>query len=74
MGDLAGIGGVVARWEKFHLNPFPTEGEFQALAEVIGVGSDRLRAMLPPQGTEMKCEQIRLCGACYGEVPCHRTE
>ncbi|MEL6442209.1 MAG: hypothetical protein AAFQ80_23555 [Cyanobacteria bacterium J06621_8] len=41
---------------------------------------DRLRAMLPPKGTGMKCEPIRLCskgytfgyGACYGEVPCHR--
>ncbi|MDJ0596580.1 MAG: TniQ family protein [Pleurocapsa sp. MO_226.B13] len=74
LGDLAGIGGVVARWERFHLNPFPTHEQFQALAKVVGVDSFRLRDMLPPQGIGMKCEPIRLCGACYGEVPCHRLE
>lgn len=82
LGDLAGIGGVVARWERFHLNPFPTDKEFEALAEVVGVESVCLRLMLPPKGTGMKCEPIRLCpkgytfgyGACYGEVPCHRME
>ena len=74
LGDLAGIGGVVARWEKFHLNPFPRDRKFQALAEVIGIDRDRLKAMLPSTGTGMKCEPIRLCGACYGEVPCHRIE
>lgn len=74
LGDLADIGGVVARWERFHLNPFPTVREFQALAEVVGVDSIRLRAMLPAKGMDMKCEPIRMCGACYGEVPCHRME
>ena len=48
LGDLAGVGGVVARWERFHLNPFPSDQEFQALAEVVGVNSLQLRAMLPP--------------------------
>lgn len=74
LGDLAGIGGVVARWEKFHLNPFPTDKQCQALAEVVAVDSFRLRHMLPPQGIEMKCKPIRLCGACYEEVPCHRMK
>ncbi len=74
LGDLAGIGGVVARWERFHLNPFPTDKEFDALAEVVGVESVCLRLMLPPKGTGMKCEPIRLCGVCYDEVPCHRME
>ncbi len=74
LGDLAGIGGVVARWERFQLNPFPTDEQFQALAEVVGVDSLRLRAMLPPKGTGMKCESIRLCGACYAENPYHRLE
>ncbi|MDJ0898098.1 MAG: hypothetical protein QNJ55_04750 [Xenococcus sp. MO_188.B8] len=48
--------------------------QFQAWADVVGVDSLRLRAMLPPKGTGMKCAPIRLCGACYGEVPCHRME
>ncbi len=30
--------------------------------------------MLPPQGVGMKCEPIRLCGACYAQSPCHRIE
>ena len=25
LGTMAGIGTVVARWEKFHLNPYPTQ-------------------------------------------------
>lgn len=36
LGDLAGIGGVVARWERFHLNPFPRDNELNSLAEVNG--------------------------------------
>lgn len=74
LGDLAGIGGVVARWERFHLNPFPTQEQFQALAEVVNVDSSTLREMLPPKGTGMKCDPIRLCGACYGENPYHRIK
>ena len=30
LGQLAGIGIVVARWERFHLNPFPTSNELKA--------------------------------------------
>jgi hypothetical protein len=41
---------------------------------VIGVEGDRLVEMLPPAGVGMKLEPIRLCGACYGESPCHRIE
>ena len=32
LGRVAGIGAVVARWEKFHLNPFPTWRELEAIA------------------------------------------
>ncbi|WP_036484423.1 transcriptional regulator [Myxosarcina sp. GI1] len=60
LGDLAGIGGVVARWERFHLNPFPTDEQFQALAEVVDVDSSTLREMLPPKGTGMKCDRHNL--------------
>jgi len=41
---------------------------------VIGVGADRLAQMLPPAGIGMKLEPIRLCGACYTELPCHKIE
>ncbi len=74
LGNLAGIGAVVSRWERFHLNPFPTQKEFAALAEVVGVSADRLFQMLPPKGVAMKCSPIRLCGACYRETPCHCIE
>lgn len=30
--------------------------------------------MLPPLGTTMQLRPIRLCGACYAQVPCHRIE
>jgi len=69
-----GIGAVVARWERFHLNPFPSVKELEGLATVVGVEVQRLREMLPPQGVGMKCDPIRLCGACYAESPCHRME
>jgi len=69
-----GIGAVVARWERFHLNPFPSVKELEGLATVVGVEVQRLREMLPPQGVGMKCEPIRLCGACYAELPSHRME
>ena len=74
LGRMAGIGGVVARWERFHLNPYPTQAQFEALGKVLGVSPERLWAMLPPKGEGMQCEPIRLCGACYGESPCHRIE
>ncbi len=74
LGQMAGIGAVVARWERFHLNPYPTQAQIEALGNLLGVTPERLWAMLPEQGEGMKCEPIRLCGACYGENPCHRIE
>ena len=74
LGREAGIGAVVARWEKFHLNPFPSLRELEALAKVVQVDADRLRQMLPPEGVGMKHEPIRLCGACYAQSPCHKIE
>lgn len=65
LGDLAGVGAIIARWERFHLNPFPSDVELVAVAEVVGVAPARLRQMLAPEGLEMKCEPIRLCGVCY---------
>lgn len=74
LGRDVGIGAVVARWEKFYLNPFPSQQELEALAAVVQVDAERLREMLPPQGVGMKHQPIRLCGACYAEAPCHRIE
>lgn len=74
LGREAGIGAVVARWEKFHLNPFPQAWELEKLAAVVQVSAERLSEMLPPQGVEMKHQPIRLCGACYAEVLYHRLE
>nr|WP_290225436.1 TniQ family protein [Trichocoleus desertorum] len=74
LGQLAGIGAVIARWERFHLNPFPTQTELEALAKVLMVDTNRLTQMLPSKGVGMQFEPIRLCGTCYAETPCHRME
>ncbi|PSB11835.1 hypothetical protein C7B61_01870 [filamentous cyanobacterium CCP1] len=74
IGQKSGLGAVLGRWEKFRLNPFPTQQQLEALASVVCVEADRLRLMLPPQGVGMKHEPIRLCAACYAEKPYHRLE
>jgi len=74
LGKMTGLGGAIARWEKFRFNPPPSREELEALAVVVGVEGDRLVEMLPPSGVGMKLEPIRLCGACYAECPCHRIE
>jgi len=74
LGQLAGIGAVVARWERFHLNPPPSQEELEALGKVVGVNAKRLAEMLPPKGVGMQCSPIRICGACCMEIPHHRIE
>ena len=74
LGKAAGIGAVIARWEKFRFNPPPSQQQLEALAKVVGVEVDRLVQMLPPKGVGMHLEPIRLCGACYVQEPCHRME
>ena len=74
LGKMAGLGGAIARWEKFYLNPFPSGEQLAALAVVVGVEAERLQEMLPPAGVGMKLEPIRLCGACYAQSPCHKIE
>ncbi|MEM9927040.1 MAG: TniQ family protein [Cyanobacteria bacterium P01_D01_bin.50] len=74
LGNLAGIGAVVARWERFYFNPRPSQQELEALSGVVGVDAQRLSQMLPGAGVGMKHEPIRLCGACYAQTPCHKIE
>ena len=74
LGKLAGLGGAIARWEKFRFNPPPSLQQLEALAVVVGMKGDRLVQMLPPAGVGMKLEPIRLCGACYAEFPFHKIE
>jgi transcriptional regulator with XRE-family HTH domain len=74
LGQAAGLGGAIARWEKFRFNPPPSRQQLENLAVVVGVDVDRLFEMLPPSGVGMNLEPIRLCGACYVESPCHRIE
>jgi TniQ len=72
LGQAAGIGAVTARWEKLYFNPFPTEEELGAIACLIGLDTGRLQDMLPSQEMTLQPRPIRLCGACYTEVLCHR--
>ena len=74
LGKIVGLGGAIARWEKFRFNPPPSRQQLEALAVVVGMEGDRLVQMLPPAGVGMKLEPIRLCGACYAESPCHKIE
>ncbi|HEY9691565.1 MAG TPA: TniQ family protein [Oculatellaceae cyanobacterium] len=74
LAKAAGLGGAIARWEKFRFNPPPSPQQLEALALVVEVEAERLVQMLPPAGVGMKMEPIRLCGACYAEVPCHKIE
>ena len=74
ISKAAGVGGAIARWEKFRFNPPPSRQQLEALARVVGVDADRLEQMLPPAGVGMNLEPIRLCAACYVESPCHRIE
>ena len=74
LGQVVGLGAVLARWEKFYFNPFPIQQELEALAEIVMVDVDRLRLMFLPEGTTMKCKPTLLCAACYQEEPYHRIE
>ncbi|WP_375512206.1 TniQ family protein [uncultured Nostoc sp.] len=74
LGKAAGLGGAIAKWEKFRFNPPPSHQQLEALATVVGVDADRLAQMLPSAGVGMKMEPIRLCAACYAESPCHKIE
>ena len=55
LGNLAGIGAVIARWERFHFNPRPSQKELEAIAKlcckqfasVVEVDAQRLTEMLP---------------------------
>ena len=74
LGKAAGLGGAIARWEKFRFNPPPSRQQLEALATVVGVDADRLAQMLPSAGVGMKMEPIRLCAVCYIESPCHKID
>lgn len=74
LGKLIELSGTLARWEKLYFNPFPSDEELEALAKIIRVDVDRLRRTLPIKGKIMKPRPIKLCAACYAEVPCHKIE
>jgi hypothetical protein len=74
LGKATGLGGAIARWEKFRFNPPPSPQQLAVLAVVVGVDVNRLKQMLPPVGVGMKMEPTRLCAACYVESPCHKIE
>lgn len=74
LGQKTGLGGVLARWEKFRFIPPPSQKQLEALALVVQLEVEQLRQMLPTQGVGMKHEPIRLCAACYAETPYHKLE
>ncbi|WP_017294849.1 hypothetical protein [Geminocystis herdmanii] len=74
LGEVAGLGAILARWEKFYFSPFPTPQELEKLATVVMLDVDRLREMFPYQGMVTQIKPIMLCGMCYQEVPYHRLQ
>ncbi len=74
LGQKTGLGGVLARWEKFRFIPPPTQKQLEALAQVVQLEVEQLRLLLPPSGVGMKHEPIRVCAACYDEEPYHRLK
>ncbi len=74
LGEVAGLGAILARWEKFYFSPFPTPQELEKLATVVMLDVDRLREMFPYQGMVTQIKPIMLCGMCYQEAPYHRLQ
>jgi len=46
LATAAGLGAVIARWEKFRFNPPPSEQQLAALAVLVGVDVERLVSSL----------------------------
>jgi hypothetical protein len=57
-----------------YFNPRPTSGEIERLAAVLGIDRAVLAGLFPGVEMAVSLRPIRLCGACYGEVACHRME
>ena len=74
LGDVAGLGTAISRWEKFYFSPFPTTEELEKLAKVVMLDVDRLREMFPYESMVTQTKPIMLCALCYQESPYHRLE
>ncbi|MBD2367377.1 TniQ family protein [Leptolyngbya sp. FACHB-402] len=74
VGKISGLGGAIARWEKFRFNPYPTQQQFEKLSTATGISVEQLWKMMPPEGVGMQLEPIRLCASCYAELPCHQIQ
>ncbi|MBR8829673.1 MAG: hypothetical protein N5P05_001377 [Chroococcopsis gigantea SAG 12.99] len=72
LGQVAGLGAVLVRWEKLYFNPFPGYKELQALSKVVMVDLEDLKQMLPTSEMTIQTKPIMLCALCFGENPCHR--
>ena len=72
LGNITGLYGAIARWEKFRFNPPPSIEQLEKLSEIVKVDVEVLQSMLPFE--PMKMKPIRLCTECYGEKPYHRME
>lgn len=62
---------AIGRWRKLRYAPAPSEKQLQRLAEITGTSQAALKALLPQE--PMQIGTIRLCAACYGEEPYHRS-
>lgn len=72
LGKKLRLGKTLWRWENFYRNPPPTREQLQKIDELMGLGVKRLLLMFPPPDEPMKPRPIRMCAACYAQVPYHR--
>jgi len=72
LGEITGLYGAIARWEKFRFNPPSSLEQVEKLSEIVQVEVVTLQTMFP--SAPMKMTPIRLCSACYAEKPYHRME
>lgn len=61
---------VVREWEVPSHRHIPDVSQLERLSQLMGIGSDRLREMLPKEPLHL---QTRLCPACYAENPVHQA-
>ncbi|WP_199333660.1 TniQ family protein [Oculatella sp. FACHB-28] len=74
VGGKLRLGKILHRCENFYLNPRPTSTDMTKLGKLIDLEIERLMQMFPPEDEMIDPRPIRLCAACYGEAPYHRTQ
>ncbi|AFZ13044.1 hypothetical protein Cri9333_2172 [Crinalium epipsammum PCC 9333] len=74
LSQKIGLGTTLWRWQRFYFNPPPTDEELEKIGTLMELEVERLQLMFPPEGETINSEPIRLCAACYAQIPYHRMQ